>query len=162
MQNRISFLILLGLFFQILPSAGQAPVPGNSNLRKKHFWLTQSGVALDGYDPVSYFNGKPQKGSAKQQFSFYGIVYWFASAENKAEFQQHPEKYEPAYGGWCAYAVGAKAEKVEPDPTNFKIVQGKVNLFYRDFFSNTLSDWNKDEKSLKSKADQNWTTKIFL
>ena len=137
---------------------------GNSSstsLRKTHFWLSKSGLALDGYDPVSYFRGKPQKGSSAQQLNHNGVVYWFASADTKAEFQKNPEKYEPAYGGWCAYAIGAKGEKVEPDPTNFKIVQGKVNLFYRNFFSNTLDDWNENEKSLKAKAEQNWLTKIF-
>jgi hypothetical protein len=50
---------------------------------------------------------------------------------------------------------------VEPDPENFKIVDGKVNLFYKDFFGNTLNDWNEDEKALKTKAVENWSVKIY-
>jgi len=39
-----------------------------------------------------------------------------------------------------------KAEKVEVDPGTFKIVDGKLYLFYNKFFNNTLKSWNKDEK----------------
>lgn len=67
-----------------------------------------------------------------------------------------PEKYEPAYGGWCAYAMGETGEKVKIDPETYKIVDGKLFLFYNFWGNNTLEDWNENEKSLKSKADQNW------
>lgn len=67
-----------------------------------------------------------------------------------------PEKYEPEYGGWCAYAMGESGEKVKIDPETFKIVNGKLYLFYNFFFNNTLKDWNIDEKHLKLKADKNW------
>ena len=52
--------------------------------------------------------------------------------------------------------MGAKGEKVEVDPETFKIIQGKLYLFYNAFFNNTLKDWNKDEANLKLKADANW------
>ena len=69
---------------------------------------------------------------------------------------RNPQKYEPAYGGWCAYAMGAKGQKVSVDPETFKIVDGRLNLFYNKFFNNTLEDWNKDEGNLKKKAEANW------
>ena len=121
--------------------------------RQKHF-LIEKGVAISGYDPVSYFTGKPQKG--KITYTQNGISYKFASATNLEMFKKNPAKYEPAYGGWCAYAMGAKGEKVEVDPENFKIVNGTLNLFYKNFFSNTLDDWNKEEAKLKKQADSNW------
>ena len=67
-----------------------------------------------------------------------------------------PEKYEPAYGGWCAYAMGNSSEKVEVDPETFKIIGGKLYLFYNFYFNNTLKSWNKNETGLKTKADGNW------
>lgn len=139
----------------------RAQTPADERLNKTHFWLNKSAVAYDGYDAVSYFSGKPVMGMKKFSAVHEGITYWFATEKNKTAFMASPEKYEPAYGGWCAYAIGAKGEKVEPDPENFKIVQGRVNLFYRNFFSNTLNDWNDDEKNLKARADQNWTQKIY-
>ena len=60
-------------------------------------------------------------------------------------------------GGWRAYAMGSKGEKVEIDPQTFKIVDGKLFLFYNKLLTNTLPMWNKDEAHLKTNADQNWT-----
>jgi YHS domain-containing protein len=124
--------------------------------RKKEF-LLDKGTAISGFDPTSYFSGKPQKGKKDFSFTHEGIKYQFANANNLETFKNNPTKYEPQYGGWCAYAMGAKGEKVEIDPETFKIVDGKLYLFYHTFFSNTLTDWNKDEKALKTKADANWT-----
>jgi YHS domain-containing protein len=125
------------------------------NTRKKEY-LLENGVAIEGYDPVSYFSSKPQKGKKEFTFTHEGIVYQFANNNNLGSFKKNPENYEPQYGGWCAYAMGAKGEKVEVDPQTFKIINGKLYLFYHTFFSNTLTDWNKDENSLKPKADTNW------
>ncbi|MEO6316129.1 MAG: YHS domain-containing (seleno)protein [Chitinophagaceae bacterium] len=126
-------------------------------LRKKQFNLS-NGIGISGYDPVAYFMpGKAVKGSKEYAVVYEGVVYYFSSAANKETFKQNPAKYEPAYGGWCSYAMGAKGEKVEINPSTFKIVDGRLNLFYNRFFSNTLTDWNKDEPSLKKKADANWT-----
>ncbi|MEO5595195.1 MAG: YHS domain-containing (seleno)protein [Chitinophagaceae bacterium] len=131
-----------------------------SGLRKKQFNLND-GIAISGYDPVTYFTlNKPVKGNKENAVAYEGVTYYFSSAANKEEFKKNPGKYEPEYGGWCSYAMGAKGEKVEVDPKTFKIVNGKLNLFYNKFFNNTLTDWNKDEANLKKKADASWT-KIY-
>ena len=119
------------------------------NLEKK--------VAIQGYDPVSYFTQKKAvKGKAAIAATYEGIIYNFSSQANKDLFLKNPAAYEPQYGGWCSYAMGANGEKVEVDPETFKIVDGKLNLFYNAFFNNTLKSWNKDEVNLKKKADSNW------
>jgi YHS domain-containing protein len=123
--------------------------------RQKHFNISKSNLALEGYDAVSYFKNKPQKEEAKFAVSNNGITYYFASKENLEAFKSNPEKYEPAYGGWCAYAM-AKGEKVEVDIKNYKITNGKLYLFYKGFFSNTLDDWNKEENVLLPKANNHW------
>ncbi|MEQ9425253.1 MAG: YHS domain-containing (seleno)protein [Cyclobacteriaceae bacterium] len=114
-------------------------------------------LAIEGYDPVSYFNGKkPVKGNTDYQYDHMGATYRFANSGNMDSFKANPEKYMPVYGGWCAYAMGATGDKVEVDPETFKIIDDKLYLFYNFFFNNTLKDWNKDEASLKQKADKNW------
>jgi YHS domain-containing protein len=129
-------------------------------LRKKHFNLDE-GVAISGYDPVAYFSqNKAIKGKKDMAVYHQGVTYYFSSAANKELFKANPSKYEPEYGGWCAYAMGEKGEKVSVDPETFKIVNGKLYLFYNHFFNNTLKDWNKNEATLKSKADANWP-KLF-
>ena len=127
-----------------------------SALRKKHFNLEES-LAMQGYDPVAYFKqNKAVRGKKDQIYVDGGVTYYFSSPENKEVFKKNPGKYEPEYGGWCAYAMGASGEKVNVDPGTFKIVNNKLYLFYNKFFNNTLKDWNKDEANLKSKADANW------
>jgi YHS domain-containing protein len=127
-----------------------------SSLRTKHFNL-EKGVAIQGYDPVSYFTqSKAQKGNAQFQYNYEGAVYRFVSQANLDLFKQSPQKYEPQYGGWCAYAMGASGEKVEVDPETFKIVNGKLYLFYHSWVNNTLLKWNEDENHLLPTADKNW------
>ena len=136
------------------------PAQDANALRKKHFNL-ENGIAIKGYDPVAYFTqNKAVKGKKELAVSHQGILYYFSSAENKEAFKANPFKYEPEYGGWCAYAMGNSAEKVSIDPETFKIVNGKLYLFYNRFFTNTLKDWNKNEASLKKNADVNWP-KLF-
>ena len=127
-----------------------------SILRKKHFNL-EDGLAIQGFDPVTYFTlNKAVKGNKDVLLMERGVVYYFSNNENRELFKKNPEKYAPEYGGWCAYAMGSKGEKVSIDPGTFKIVNNRLYLFYNHFFNNTLKDWNKDEVNLKTMADNNW------
>lgn len=131
-----------------------------STKRASEFNLEKK-LALQGYDPVAYFTQKKAvKGKATLAAQYEGVVYYFASQSNKETFVKNPSSYEPQYGGWCAYAMGSTGEKVEIDPATFKIIDGKLYLFYNAYFNNTLKSWNKDEAALKKKADANWN-KIF-
>jgi|SRR6218665_8486 len=121
----------------------------NFNLEKK--------VALHGFDPVAYFKqSKAVKGKKEIAAVYEGVTYYFSSSSNKELFTKQPSGYEPQYGGWCAFAMGDSGNKVDIDPETFKIVDGKLYVFYNAYFNNTLKSWNKDEKNLKSKADANW------
>jgi YHS domain-containing protein len=114
-------------------------------------------VAIQGYDPVAYFTQKKAvKGKTAFAATYEGVIYNFSSQANKDLFLKNPAGYEPQYGGWCAYAMGANGEKVEINPETFKIVDGKLNLYYNAYFNNTLKSWNKDEVNLRKKADANW------
>jgi YHS domain-containing protein len=127
--------------------------------RTKQYNLKKN-IAMEGYDPVSYFNSNPLEGKSSIIQVYKGITYQFANVGNQQKFKENPDQYEPAYGGWCAYAMGETGEKVKIDPETYKIINGKLYLFYNFWGNNTLKDWNKNEKQLKAKADQNW--KKFL
>jgi YHS domain-containing protein len=139
--------------------AGHTVLAQTEATRAKHF-NTEDKLALEGYDPVSYFQKGPVEGSSTRKFEYQGVIYYFASADNLALFKANPDKYEPAYGGWCAYAMGDTGEKVKVDLETYKIIDGKVYLFYNFWGNNTLKSWNRDEASLKSRGDQNWN-KLF-
>lgn len=129
--------------------------------RQHSFNLSKSHLAIQGYDPVAYFTeNKAIKGNSGLAAVHNGVTYYFSSQQNKSAFLASPAKYEPQYGGWCAYAMGASGEKVDIDPGTFKLLNGKLYLFYNKFFNNTLKSWNKDEKNLNAKADANWQ-KLF-
>ncbi|MEN9336727.1 MAG: hypothetical protein RLZZ500_1714 [Bacteroidota bacterium] len=128
----------------------------NQAKRLKEFNL-ENRLALQGYDPVAYFvQKKAVKGKKEISLIHEGVLYYFATQNDKELFAKNPSSYEPQYGGWCAYAMGANGEKVEVDPETFKVVNGKLFLFYNAFFNNTLKSWNKDEVNLNKKADTNW------
>jgi YHS domain-containing protein len=142
---------VLILFVALLSITGfsQNPKTAQFNLEKK--------TAIQGYDPVAYFmQKKAMKGKKEITASYEGVTYNFSSQANKETFLKTPASYEPQYGGWCAYAMGSSGEKVEINPETFKILDGKLYLFYNAYFSNTLKSWNKDESNLKKKADTNW------
>lgn len=124
--------------------------------RTKEYNL-ENKIAIQGYDPVAYFTQKkPAKGKTTFATTYEGITYNFSTQVNKDLFLKNPSNYEPQYGGWCAYALGSSNMKVEVDPETFKIIEGKLYLYYNAFFNNTLKSWNKDETNLKKKADSNW------
>lgn len=121
-----------------------------------HYNLGKANLALEGYDPVTYFTqGKAVKGQSGFTAEHRGVIYWFATAADRKAFSDTPEKFLPAYGGWCATAM-AKGEKVEVDPTNFKVTKGRLFLFFKAFYANAIKEWNKDEANLTVKADTNW------
>jgi YHS domain-containing protein len=148
----MKIILLFSLFVLTLIQADEIA------LRQKHF-NTEENLAISGYDPVSYFKGKPVEGEESLVYTFKGINYYFSSKENLETFKSNPSSYEPVFGGWCAYAM-ANGEKVEVDPETFKLINGKLYLFYNFYFNNTLKKWNEKEAGLKSKAEVNWT-KIF-
>ena len=138
-------LMLFALSLLLHTASAQAPL----NL--------DGGVALAGYDAVAYRDQqRAVKGDRHFAAQHGGATYHFASETNKEKFVTNPEAYVPAYGGWCAYAMGATGERVSVDPKTFKVIDGRTYLFYNALFTNTLPKWNADEAALKAKADANW------
>ena len=122
----------------------------------------KANLAVEGYDVLSYFQGTPLKGKAAFSTNYKGGLYYFVNKENLAQFNLDPERYIPAYGGWCAYAIGNSAKKVSINPKTFKIKDDKLLLFYNKLGINTLKKWNKQEAELSKKADKNWSEIIKL
>jgi YHS domain-containing protein len=116
-------------------------------------------LAIKGYDPVARFpeaEGEPKKGKAEFEYVFEGVTYRFASAANRDRFVQSPARYEPAYGGWCAWAM-REGDKVEVDPRFFIVKDGRLFLFYKDLFTNTRTQWRKgDHAAYAAESDGRW------
>jgi YHS domain-containing protein len=127
--------------------------------------LNKAGLALEGYDPVSYFRPDaakqgPIKGNPKFQAKQDDAIYYFSSELNQQEFLKNPSKYVPAFGGWCAYAVAEKKTKFEVDTKSFLIQDGRLLLFYKGFLADTRDKWQntktKPATNYLKDADAHW------
>ncbi len=146
-------LILLSSVLLFCFSETQAQI----GARQDNFNLEKGMVALQGYDPVSYFTqNKAVKGKKEIHLNVMGINYWFASDANRKTFMKDYKKYEPQYGGWCAYSIASNGQKTKPNPTSFKISGGKLYLISGNGASGALGKWNAAEASLKGKGDKYW------
>ena len=113
----------------------------------------KSGVALQGYDPVAFFtDGKPVKGDPKFVTKRDGAIYFFATKEHRDRFVKEPMKYEPCFGGYCAYGV-SRDKLVEIDVDAYQIVDGKLLLQYS---KGVRDKFNQNPKGNLAKADGNW------
>src|SRR5712671_103581 len=119
--------------------------------------LDKTGVAIQGYDPVAFFTDhKPVMGKPEFPTRHNGALYYFASKEHRDLFKTEPAKYEPAFGGYCAYGV-SRNKLVEIDVEAFQIVDGRLLLQYSKGVRN---DFNKDTKGNLNKAEANWSALV--
>ena len=113
------------------------------------------GVALGGYDLVSYYTSSvPKLGSATIVIEYDGLQYQFSNLENRDAFAANPNEYLPSYLGWCSTNL-SMGRLACPDYTNFKIENGKLLLFERVGFTNGLDVWNSDPGLHKRQAALN-------
>lgn len=89
-----------------------------------------TGIAMDGYDPVSYFTEtEPLPGSADFEYDWGGVPWYFASAANRDVFIGAPEIYCPQYGGHGAMAA-ARGFLSDGDPHLYAVFKQRLYLFY--------------------------------
>jgi YHS domain-containing protein len=113
----------------------------------------RSGLALQGYDPVAFFTqNRPVAGSPDITASHQGAIYRFSSIDNKKVFEQEPDKYAPAFGGYCAYAV-SEGTTAPVDVTTFQILHGRLVLNKNH---DILELFNQDREPRYQKAITNW------
>lgn len=111
--------------------------------------------AIGGYDLVSYHQESgPVRGSGFHVAQHHGATFLFASEENKNAFEADPEKYLPAYNGYCAFGASL-GKKFHSDPTIYKIVD---DVLYLNLDAGIQEKWNADIAGNIEKADKNWKT----
>ena len=114
---------------------------------------TNSTPAVQGYDVVSYQTGKrPIRGNGHFVAVYDGATYQFSTANNQKIFENKPEKYVPAYGGYCAFG-GSVGKKFIGDPEVWRVVDGKL---YLNLDTSIQSEWLKDVPGRIKTADAQW------
>lgn len=149
-MKRLTFVLLSILLFSF-DTTEQAIIAH----RQRHFNVETEYLALKGYDPVTYFSGRPQPGSEKIQYNYRGINYRFSSLLNRDAFRLNPAMYEPQYGGWCAFHIG-NGEKVDINPLSYRVTGGRLYLFSNFFDGSRFNGWVQNYEVLKTYADKRW------
>lgn len=110
-------------------------------------------VILAGHDAVAYFTeSKAVKGKARFTAQHDGAIYHFSSAKNRNTFQLNPDKYAPAYGGYCAFGT-AFGKKFEVDGKAFEVVEGRL---YVNKNLSVYESWREDIPNNIVKAEGSW------
>lgn len=116
---------------------------------------TFGGLALKGYDPVSYFtDGQAVEGRKEFAHEYAGAKWRFVSAEHRDLFAANPEQYAPQYGGYCAWGI-SQAKFFDGDPEVWKVVDGKL---YVNYNREIEKSWEQDIPGFIKTADQTWLT----
>lgn len=148
MKISTAFVVMAALFLQ--PGATWAEDEVNVSTGTT---LAGSSLAAHGFDVVAYFTkGEPTLGSDKFAVAVNGGTYRFASQASLDAFKADPAKYEPAYGGFCAYGA-ALGKKLDGDPRQWRIVDGKL---YFNVNEDILKKWSEDIPGNIAKADEQW------
>lgn len=132
--------------------------------------VDDAGLAIGGFDPVSYFHEDgPVRGAVEHSFRHGSVHYRFQNAANQETFEADPEKYVPAFGGWCAFMMsrtvdhhGAVPRRFPPDPTHFTIHDGRLYLFVRASNVDTKEIWLADADRRVSNAQKFWDTRLAI
>ncbi len=150
-------IAMVGLTAATFAGMSETEKATDSRAYLNSFNIPSTGVALEGYCPVAYFAaGKAIRGKAEFARDHDGVTYWFVSEDARRLFDKDPAKYVPAYGGWCAFGMAVE-DKFPVDPTNFKIVNGRLMLFLKNRNVDALKLWNDgNESELTAKADKFW------
>jgi len=111
------------------------------------------GLAIRGADPVAYFtDGEYVPGTAEFTLEWKGATWRFASADHRAKFEAHPDRYAPKYGGYCAYAV-SQGRTASIDPEAWTIVD---DALYLNYSKDIQKRWLAKRDAYIRQADANW------
>ncbi len=109
-----------------------SPLPPVVGVTERFAADSLSGVAIEGFDPVSYFVGDgPKPGLPEHELVWSGVAWRFANAANREAFRRDPETYAPRFGGYDAGAV-ARGLTVRANPWLSVVRADGLYLFRSD------------------------------
>jgi len=133
---------------------GFSPAPSQSVIQ-----ANEDGIAIDGYDPVAYFDqGKAVKGLDTHSCEYLNKTWHFSSAENRDKFLSNPEKFSPQYGGFCAHSL-SQNKIITSNPEAFTVRDDKLYLYATEKLAKKGAENDKTTfKFNNTVRDKNWLT----
>ncbi|MGE4108839.1 MAG: YHS domain-containing (seleno)protein [Bacteriovoracia bacterium] len=148
--RKISLFPFLMVTLSLVGTVGRA-----DEVRNAKEYNLSSGLGLKGYDPVAVFpegGGRSLPGKEDIALEYKGVVYRFANLGNADLFKSDPDKYEPTYGGWCAYAM-ASGSKVDIQPDLFTVHGKRAHYFVA---ARAKANFDRDVAGHEDRADAHW------
>ena len=119
-----------------------------------------TGVAIGGHDTVAYHklgNSEPHRaieGTRTWKASWKGADWLFTSEADRDSFSANPERYSPAYNGFCANALSLGEGLIKTDGTHWQIFGDRLYTFYA---ARGRDRWlSGDFEEYKVVADKAW------
>ena len=141
--------VWLGLLFYVAWAGG-------TGLAATTEWVvtnSRTGLAIDGFDPVSYFiDGAATPGRPDFEFRYRDVIWRFCNSGNRAAFADHPGDYEPRFGGYDPIAL-ARGAPTAGNPDIWLIWEQKLYLF---FDTRTRDEFAADPRRAIVQADARW------
>lgn len=150
-MRQLKLILAAALTGMALQAAAQTQTP----IRDVNEFNLMNGIGLHGYDPVAVFpegGGQARPGRIDIQLEYGGVIYLFASETNRDQFLQNPAKYEPTYGGFCAYAM-AQGCKIDIDPSIVTLKGDRAHYFVS---TRAKRNFDADADRLEAQADANF------
>ncbi len=120
-----------------------------------------TGIAIGGHDSVAYHklgSSEPHRaiaGSKSWKAEWKGADWLFSSKADRDLFAANPERYSPAYNGFCANALSLGEGLIKTDGSNWQIFGDRLYTFYA---ARGRERWfGGDFEEYKVVADKAWT-----
>lgn len=115
----------------------------------------KNGKAIDGYDVVDFHvSKKATKGDSNFVTNWNGADWYFSNAENLNLFKTSPEKYAPAFGGYCAYGL-SQGHKAPTLVDTWTILN---DTLYFNYNLKVKERWMVKTDSLIQVGQKNWVS----
>ncbi len=137
----------------LLGSLTATPLLATPALARTPQVYAEGGIAIDGSDPVAYFdNAGPVAGSPEFATIWNGAEWRFSTADNLQAFVAMPEAFAPQFGGYCAFAV-SRNYTASTVPEAWTIHNGQLFL---NFSRGIRRRWERDITRNIAKGRANW------
>jgi len=146
----IKGFVTLALGFSVLSFVTPTPMAHAENDPVYTSW--RNNIAVDGYDPITFFTGTPLQGNPQYQMEYMGAIWVFSSRANLDLFKTNPSVFAPQYGGYCAWAV-AHGKLAKGSPENWYVEDGRLFLNFNDRIQ---KKWDKKRPDFIVRADNKW------
>jgi hypothetical protein len=134
-------------------AASAGPAAGGAATTEQVVVNRHTGLAIDGFDPVSYFaDGAPLPGRPEFELRSGGVTWRFRNEGNRSAFAAAPQVYAPQFGGYDPISVG-RGGSAPGHPSLWLLAGERLYLFYSD---EARAAFAADPQTAIEAAERSW------